>query len=89
MDYRRFGNTIVVRLDRGEEIVAQVKAVAEKENIKLASVQALGSVNDFTVGVFDLEEKQFYPNHSQSNRKISHRPPSHQECAKMMAQRLF
>lgn len=63
MDYRRFGNTIVVRLDRGEEITAQVKEIAEKEAIQLASIQALGSVNDFTVGVFDMEEKQFYPNH--------------------------
>lgn len=71
MDYRRFGNTIVVRLDRGEEIVAQVKAVAEKETIKLASIQALGSVNDFTVGVFDLEEKQFYPNHFTGAFEIS------------------
>ncbi len=63
MEYRRFGNTVVVRLDRGEEIMSQVKEVAKKENIKLGSISALGSVNDFTVGVFDIEEKKFYSNH--------------------------
>ena len=41
MDYRRFGDTLLVRIDRGEEILEQVKTVALKENIQLASVQAL------------------------------------------------
>ena len=40
-----------------------MKEVAEKEAIKLGSVSGLGSVNDVTVGVFDIEEKKFYPNH--------------------------
>ena len=52
MEYRRFKDTIVARLDRGEEILAQVKEIALKEEIKLASVQALGAMNKFTVGVF-------------------------------------
>ena len=44
MEYRRFKDTIVARLDRGEEILAQVKEIALKEEIKLASVQALGEI---------------------------------------------
>ena len=52
MEYRRFGNTIVARIDRGEEVLEQVKAIAQAEQIKLASVQALGAVGKFTVGVF-------------------------------------
>lgn len=47
MDYRRFGNTIIARIDKGEEILAQVKEIALKEKIKLASIQALGAVNQF------------------------------------------
>ena len=54
MDYRRFGDTLLVRIDRGEEILEQVKTVALKENIQLASVQALGAINDFTVGVYNV-----------------------------------
>ena len=34
MDYRKFENQYVIRLDRGEEIVASLKTIAEKENIK-------------------------------------------------------
>ena len=42
MEYRRFDNTIVARIDKGEEILDQVKEIALKEEIKLASIQALG-----------------------------------------------
>ena len=56
MEYKRFGNTVVVRMDKGEEIVEQVKQVALKENIKLAQVSALGATNDFEVGLFDTQK---------------------------------
>ena len=62
MEYRRFGGTIVARMDRGEEILEQVKAIALAEHIRLASVQALGAVKEFTVGVFDTGEKKYYAN---------------------------
>lgn len=62
MDYRRFGNKILVRIDKGEEILEKVKEVAEKENVKLASVSALGAVNEFTVGVFKTDDKKYVSN---------------------------
>ena len=62
MEYRRFGNTIVARIDRGEEVLEQVAAIAQAEQIKLASVQALGAVGEFTVGVFHTAEKQYHAN---------------------------
>lgn len=62
MEYKRFNNKIVVRIDKGEEILEKIKEVSLKENIKLANVRALGAVNDFTVGVFKTEEKKYYAN---------------------------
>ena len=63
MEYRRFGKTIVMRIDKGEEVLTQLKAMALKEDIKLASVRALGATDDFTVGVFKVDEKKYYANH--------------------------
>lgn len=70
MDYRRFGDTIIARIDKGEEILEQIRALAEKESIALASVSALGAVNDLTVGVFDTAEKKYYSNHFQGAFEI-------------------
>ena len=50
------------RIDRGEEVLEQVAAIAQAEQIKLASVQALGAVGEFTVGVFHTAEKQYHAN---------------------------
>lgn len=62
MEYRKFGNTVMARADRGEEILESIKRIALAENIKLASVSALGAVDDFTVGVYNVEEKKYYSN---------------------------
>ena len=59
MDYRRFNDTIVLRVDRGEEIIEKVREVAEREQIRLAQVSALGATDDFTVGVYDVDAKRY------------------------------
>ena len=59
MEYGRFGDTVLLRIDRGEEIIEAVRTVAEKEHIRLASVEALGATDDFTVGVYDVAEKHY------------------------------
>ncbi len=63
MEYKRFQDRIVARIDRGEEIHAQLKELALREQIRLAEVSALGAVNDFTVGVFKTDERKYYANH--------------------------
>ena len=59
MEYRRFGDTVLLRIDRGEEIVDKVREVAEKEHIRLAEISALGATDDFTVGVYDVESRHY------------------------------
>ena len=70
MEYKKFENTIVVRIDRGEEILEKIKEIALKENIKLANINALGATNDFTVGVFNVDEKKYYANSFKGNFEI-------------------
>lgn len=62
MEYRRFGNTIVARIDKGEEILDTIKEIALEEEVKLANLNALGAVGEFTVGVLKTKEKKYYSN---------------------------
>lgn len=70
MEYRRFENTIIARIDKGEEILDKVKEIALKEQIKLASVQAIGAINEFTVGVFKTDEKKYLANEFKGSYEI-------------------
>ena len=62
MEYKRIGNKIIVRIDKDEEILEQVKELALKENIRLAAVQALGATKSFSGGVYNVAEKKYYAN---------------------------
>lgn len=60
MDYRRFGNTYLVRMDVGEEIVEELKSLCRNENIRLAQVDAIGAVRQAVIGVYNLEEQAYH-----------------------------
>ena len=62
MEYKRFENTIILRMDRGEEILETLKTIALKENIKLASVSAIGACDHFVAGVYSIPEQKYYKN---------------------------
>lgn len=71
MEYKRFGDTVVARMDRGEDIIEQVKVIALAENIKLAEITALGAASEFTVGVFRPLENRFQSNDFKGDFEIS------------------
>lgn len=60
MDYRKFGDTYIVRIDRGEEIITSLNALCVKEKIRLAKVDALGAVDHAVVSVYDVPTQTFY-----------------------------
>ncbi len=59
MDYRRFGDKIVVRIDKGEELCAMLLELAEKEDIRMAGVTGIGASGDVTLGVFNPRIKEY------------------------------
>lgn len=62
MEYKRFENKIILRMDKGEEILSVLKDVCLKENVKLASISAIGAVSHFKIGVYDVEDKKYVSN---------------------------
>ncbi len=59
MEYSRIGDTCVVRMDKGENIMETLKALCAKEDIRLAQVDALGAVDHAEIGVFDPEQRAY------------------------------
>ncbi|BBD08576.1 PPC domain-containing DNA-binding protein [Desulfovibrio ferrophilus] len=59
MEYKRYGSKILVRLDPGEEVVAGVAAVCEKEGVRLGAVSGIGAVDKATVGLFNTVTKEY------------------------------
>lgn len=60
MEYKRQRNTIIVRVDKGEDIIKELLSLSEKENILFASISGLGAVNDIELGIFDTSAKKYH-----------------------------
>lgn len=59
MEYKRQRNTVIVRVDKGEDIIKELLSLSEKENILFASISGLGAVNDIELGIFDTSAKKY------------------------------
>jgi len=60
MDYRKSGNTYIIRIDRGEEVMEKLLEVIKREKIRLAHVEAIGACDYVKVGLFDVNEQQYH-----------------------------
>lgn len=59
MEYRKFGSMYVIRLDKGDEIVASLKSLCKSNSITLGWVSGIGAVNKATIGLFETETKRY------------------------------
>lgn len=71
MEYRKFNQGCVLRLDPGEEVVEHLTQLVERENIQLGTVSALGAANDVTIGIFHTAEKKYTSRRYQGDFEIS------------------
>lgn len=70
MKYKRFGSRMVLRIDRGEEVLTQLHRRRSKRASGWRPSAGLGAVGDFTVGVFHTAEKQYHAHRFQGDFEI-------------------
>ena len=71
MEYRKFPQGYVVRLDPGDEVTDCLTRLAGQEQIALASISGLGAANDVTLGIFDTGNKEYHAKRCQGDYEIS------------------
>lgn len=71
MEYKRFNDKIVLRLDAGDEIISSVLKVAKEEKVTLASLTGIGGTDDVTTGVFDMDTKTYNKFHFSGTHEIT------------------
>lgn len=59
MDYRKYGDTIYIRMDRGDEVIGSILDVCKKEKIKSAVYSGIGGCSEAQVQTFLPETKEF------------------------------
>lgn len=59
MGCERFEDSIIARIDLGEETLASIREITLRKEIKLASINGLGTVNSFTVGALKTAKEGY------------------------------
>ena len=59
MDYRKIGDTVYIRIDKGDEIIGNILEVCKKENILSATYSGIGGCSQAQIQTFLPEEGRF------------------------------
>ena len=60
MESRKCGMRWVVRIDKGEEVVATLRRFCAEKGIRLGSVSGIGAADRVTLGYFETATKQYH-----------------------------
>jgi len=59
MNYTRFHNKVIVRIDKGEEIASVLKQLCKSLHVTLGSITGIGATNDVTIGLMNTKTKKY------------------------------
>lgn len=70
MEYRRFGQTYMIRLDIGDEVVECLKSVCRENSIALGIISGIGTAKQVTLGLLETATKVYRPKTFQGDMEI-------------------
>ena len=60
MEYMKFDDAYVVRLDCGEEIVESLTKICDREKITLATIEGIGAADHAVIGLYNVGEQVYH-----------------------------
>lgn len=71
MQYKQFGAKLIVRLDQGEELIETLRLLCQQENIRLATVSAIGALSRVSIGAFEQDTKKYHTKEISGSMEIT------------------
>ena len=71
MEYRKIGDTYIVRIQRGEEVVAQLTELCKKEHILLGTITGIGAADRAVIGLYSVEEQVYHKTELKGEMEIT------------------
>ena len=59
MNYKQCNNKVIVRIDKGEEIIDSLRTICKALDIKLGSIVGIGATDKITVGLMNTKTKKY------------------------------
>lgn len=57
MKYKAFGDTVAIRLNRGDEVMKSLRTVCQAEHITTATISGIGAADSAVIGLYQLETR--------------------------------
>lgn len=71
MRYNKVGDKVIVRIDRGEEIVETLKQICRTLDIKLGTITGIGATDKVKIGLYNISSKQYRSKELSSDHEIA------------------
>jgi uncharacterized protein len=59
MEFRKDGDTYIIRLGRGEKLFESMQKFFDQTGVKGGEIQAIGGVDEITLGFFHLDKQDY------------------------------
>lgn len=59
MEYKRIGNVIVLRAQKGEEVVSLLTRLIDEEKITCGRVTGIGATDKITIGLYNVTTQEY------------------------------
>ena len=60
MEYKRIGNVIVLRAQKGEEVVSLLTRLIDEEKITCGRVTGIGATDKITIGLYNVTTQEYH-----------------------------
>lgn len=70
MEYKKFKDQIIFRLEKGEELMSSIELIARKEDVRLATINGIGACSKIEMGYIVLSNKEYVFKSFEGNMEI-------------------